>query len=201
MPVRVAIGSLNPVKVRAVERVFSRYYDVVVEPVEVETSVGPQPVGTRDILLGALERALIALSKTNSDLGVGVEAGPIEFYTSSGFLEVEVAVVVDSDCTVSVGLSSGFEIDPSLIPAMFYGRELSELVRVNRGVKDLGESIGYIGYLTYGAMTRQELTEQAVLMALIPRLHRSSWLASVKDIARRLELQINHKCLVEESKP
>lgn len=187
---RVAVGSLNPVKVRAVEKVFSRYYNVMVEGVSVKTSVGPQPVGSRDVLLGSIERALGALALTDSDLGVGVEAGPIEFYTSSGFLEVEIATIVDRRCKVSVGLSAGFELDPAVVAAMMLGRELSEAVSVNRGVKDLGESIGYIGYLSSGAMTRQELTEQAVLMALLPRLSGASWLIDVRELGFRAGLEL-----------
>ncbi|MEM1640026.1 MAG: inosine/xanthosine triphosphatase [Acidilobaceae archaeon] len=187
---KVAVGSLNPVKIRAVERVFSRYYDVIVEGVPVKTSVGPQPVGSRDVLLGALERALGALTLASSDLGVGVEAGPIEFYSSSGFLEVEIAAVIDRRCKVSLGLSAGFELDPTVITAMALGRELSDAVSVNRGVKDLGESIGYIGYLSWGTLTRQELTEQAVLMALLPRLNGASWLVSLEELSRRASLDM-----------
>lgn len=188
------MGSLNPVKLRAVERVLSRYYDAVVEGVSVETSVGSQPVGSRDVLLGALERALGALSMKRAEWGVGIEAGPIEFYTSSGFIEIEVAVIVDRDCRVSVGLSSGFEIDPSIVPAMLLGGELSQLVRVNRGVKDLGESIGYIGYLSSGFVTRQELTEQAVLAALLPRLAGASWLARVEELSARAGISPLYSC-------
>ncbi|MEM1873927.1 MAG: inosine/xanthosine triphosphatase [Acidilobaceae archaeon] len=194
MSFRVAVGSLNPVKLRAVERVLSRYYDAVVEGVSVETSVGSQPVGSRDVLLGALERALGALSMKRAEWGVGIEAGPIEFYTSSGFIEIEVAVIVDRDCRVSVGLSSGFEIDPSIVPAMLLGGELSQLVRVNRGVKDLGESIGYIGYLSSGFVTRQELTEQAVLAALLPRLAGASWLARVEELSARAGISPLYSC-------
>nr|BAL59131.1 hypothetical protein HGMM_OP3C286 [Candidatus Acetothermum autotrophicum] len=46
------------------------------------------------------------------------------------------------------------------------GDVMSELA----GIEKLGHKIGAIGYLSKGVLTREQLTEQAVLMALIPRL-------------------------------
>jgi carbamoylphosphate synthase large subunit len=71
------------------------------------------------------------------------------------------------------------------VEAMLDGIELSRAVSVPRGPGDIGESIGYIGYVTSGYMTRQDLTEQAVLSALVPRL--AGWserLIRVGELAR-----------------
>ncbi|MFN4046019.1 MAG: inosine/xanthosine triphosphatase, partial [Acidilobaceae archaeon] len=165
----VAVGSLNPVKVRAVEKAFSRFLDVIVRSVKVTPTIPRQPVGSREILLGALERAIASVRLVGEAAwGVGVEAGPMEFYSSSGFLETQVAVIVDRECKVSIGLSPSFELSPSTIELMISGLELLQTMEIPRAMGDLGDLIGYVGYATEGHVTRMELTEAAVLMALIP---------------------------------
>ncbi len=43
-------------------------------------------------------------------------------------------------------------------------------------MKDIGKREGAIGFLSEGRMNRQELTEIAVLMAMVPRLRRGLYL-------------------------
>ncbi len=189
----VAVGSLNPVKVGAVKRTFSRFLDVVVKPVEVTPTIPRQPIGSREILLGALERALVSIGLVGeAEWGVGVEAGPIEFYSSSGFLETQVAAIVDRDCKVSIGLSPSFELSPSTVELMMSGLELLQTMEIPRAIGDLGDLIGYIGYATEGHMTRMEFTEAALLMALVPRITGAEWLAKVDLISEMLG--VNLKC-------
>ena len=70
---RVAVGSLNPVKVEAARLVFERFFsEVEIQPVKVETSIPAQPIGIDQVVRGAVERAYRALSSvTGSDYGVG----------------------------------------------------------------------------------------------------------------------------------
>lgn len=187
MGIVVAVGSRNPVKVRGVERAFRRYYDVVVEPVDVSTPI-PQPIG-RDVVYWALVRAVKALEASErASMGVGIEAGPIEFYTGGGFIETQVAVIVDSGCRASMGLSPSFELPRRVLKAVLEGVELSKAVEVRRG-GDIGEGIGYVGILSRGKITRLELTEQAIVMALLPRVAGYE-LYSVDDISSRLGLKV-----------
>jgi inosine/xanthosine triphosphatase len=191
----IAIGSLNPLKVRSVRRVFSRFADVEVVAVNVPTSIPRQPVGSRDIVLGALERALGALNLVpEASLSVGIEAGPMEFYCRAGFLETQVAVIIDRSCRVSIGLSPSFELDPDTVRRMMMGEELSQAVEIPRRLGDIGELIGYIGYVTQGLVTRQDLTEAAVAMALAPRIQNPEWLLSVEELAEMLNVKPLYEC-------
>ncbi len=191
----VVVGSVNPVKVRSVRRVLSRFMDVEVIAVNVATSVSRQPVGSRDIVLGALERALGALSLVpEASLSVGIEAGPMEFYSKTGFLETQVAVIADRDCRVSIGLSPSFELDPNILERMMMGEELSQAVQIPRRSGDIGELIGYIGYITEGLITRQDLTEAAVAMALAPRLQKPKWLMDVEELVEMLNVKPLYEC-------
>ncbi len=113
---------------------------------------------------GALRRAEIA--RGSGDMGVGVEAGPIEFYTGTGFIEVQVAVIVGPGDRVSVGLSPGFELPRGILEPVLRGVELGSLIRERPG--DIGEGIGYVGLLSRGRITRQDLTEYSIVMALLP---------------------------------
>jgi non-canonical (house-cleaning) NTP pyrophosphatase len=45
-------------------------------------------------------------------------------------------------------------------------------MEVATGIEDIGEKMGAVGYLTKGKLNREELTEQAVLMALVPRIRK-----------------------------
>ncbi|MCE4615795.1 MAG: inosine/xanthosine triphosphatase [Aeropyrum sp.] len=184
MPVNVAVGTSNPIKVRAVERVFSRFYDASVAMVKVVTSVGSQPVGLTEVMAGALERAVKSLRSSSHDFGVGVEAGPITFPSSSGYLETQIAVVVDRECRASVGLSPSFELDKRIVELMIVGVELEKAAGISR-IGGLGEGVGFVGVASLGTLSRQELTEQAVLMALLPRLAGQTTLASVRDVAEQ----------------
>ncbi len=191
----VAVGSLNPVKIRSVSRVLSRFYDVEVRPVSVEVSIPRQPIGILDVLLGSLERAYKSLELVESaSWGIGIEAGPIEFYSSSGFLEAQVAVIIDRLCRVSVGLSPSFELRPEIVKLMVSGVELSQVEVIPRGLGDIGEHIGYIGYVTRGYITRQVLTEMAIAMALTPRLQNAEWLMDINTLLSNMNIIKRYEC-------
>ena len=173
---RVAVGSTNPTKVKAVERVMRRIYgDVEVLGVEVESGVPDQPIGIEEIARGAINRAKRALEKTNADLGVGIEAGIYPFPgTLAGYLNVHVCAVVSPDGRITMGHGPGFEYPPVVIERILKrgveaGIAMGELVRD----PELKRKVGAIGVLSKGLLTRTELNEMAVLMAMIPRMNPS----------------------------
>ncbi len=165
VPLKVGIATRNEVKVRATESAVKSLCNIkeflVVDP---PSNLPKQPVGSIQVVKGALNRAITAYN--HADLGIGIEAGPIEFYSSTGFLEIQVAIVIGPNGKLSIGLSPGFELPQGLLDAMLSGKELGELV--SHGQEDLGELIGYIGVLTRGRVTRYDLTVHAVTMALTP---------------------------------
>ena len=183
-PVSIAIATRNPMKMRATEKAFSRFCNVssiiTVEPPDVPR----QPCGTLEVLKGALMRAQTAFE--HGDFGIGIEAGPIEFYTTSGYIETQVAIIVGPGERVSIGMSPSFELPYKIISRMLDGVELGELTPVKR-VGDRGEGIGYIGVVTRGHITRQDLTELAITMALVPwigEFHRE--LQTLSELKRTL---------------
>jgi inosine/xanthosine triphosphatase len=170
----VAVGSSNPVKVRAVERAFSKFYEVSVLMVPVSSEVPPQPVGLDVTIRGAVSRARNALALSErAELGVGIEAGLVQVpATLSGYMDQQFAAIVDRSGRVTLGGGPSFEYPPSIVT-----RVLGENIEVGTamdqltGVEELGQKQGAIGYFSKGHLDRTSLTEQAVLMALLPRVN------------------------------
>ncbi len=169
MRCRVAVGTSNPLKVRGVVEAFKLLCTPEVTAVEVSVSVGRQPLGLENLLKGALERAWKALERVDADYGVGVEAGA--FMLTGIPIELQVAVVLEKSGRIGVGLSQGFMIPASWYERMREGVELGVIAEEVTSRRNIRRGLGLIGYLTKGIVTRQELTRQAVLMALLPWLN------------------------------
>lgn len=171
---KIAVGSTNPTKVKAVENVMRRIYgDVEVFGVEVQSGVSDQPIGIEEIVSGATNRARRALEENKADLGVGIEAGIYPFPgTLTGYLDVQVCAIASPDGLVTLGHGPGFEYPPLVIRRII-SESVEAGVAMGELVNDLElkKKIGAIGVLSKGLLTRRELNEIAVLMAMIPRLN------------------------------
>ncbi len=171
---RIAVGSSNPVKAKAVERVFSKFYEVSVVTVPVSSGVPPQPVGLEVTIRGAVSRARGALAASEgAELGVGIEAGLIQVPgTISGYMDQQFAAIVDRRGRVTLGGGPSFEY-PSAIVAKVLGEgvEVGDAMDRLTGIHELGQKQGAIGYFSKGHLDRTALSEQAVLMALLPRVN------------------------------
>lgn len=168
----VAVGSKNPAKLNGVRRAFARYYrNARLRPVDSSSVAKPQPMGLEEMTQGAAARARFALSTAGGDFGVGVEAG---IFTIAGiYFDNQVAAIADGSGKVSFGHSAGYMLPREDMETMFReGKELERWAESVSGIKEVGDKGGLIRYLTKGRMTRADLTEQCVVTALIPWLHR-----------------------------
>ena len=168
----VVVGSENRIKIGAVQKAFRSFnLDAEVIGVEVKTSITEQPIGTNETVKGALERASGALiKKPDADLGVGVEAGLIEWY--SRYLDQHVAVIVDRGGGTTFGAGPAFELPPRVLSTVLGDNlELDAAFEKVMGIKKVGKSMGVIGFVSRGRIVREDLAAAAVLMALAPRLN------------------------------
>ena len=172
---RVAVGSKNPVKLRATRNVFRALVRRVrVAGVGVEKPFG-QPLGQAQTIQGAVARAEQALKAGSYDIGVGIEAGlaPVP-RTRSGFVDVQWCAILDREGNLTLGHGSGFEYPLKVTEEVFVRkREVGEAMERLSGIERIGERMGAIGYLSRGRLTRTRLTEQAVFMAMLPRMRAS----------------------------
>lgn len=189
MGCRVAVGSTNPVKINAVRRAFRLLCSAVVEGVSVESGVPPQPLGFREVIAGAVNRARSAMRIAGSDYGVGVEAGLVD--TGAEHIELQAAAIMGPGGRISIGLSQGFMIPPGWVDEIRSRVELGVVASRETGRVGIGEKLGLIGFLTGGHVTRTDLTYNAVVMALVPWLNPGLYLEklpAVEEVARRLGL-------------
>jgi len=178
---RVHVGTRNPAKRDAVERVFGRVYPDQgwdVRRVSAEADVPEQPFAG-DVARGAQQRAQAALATPDRpDFGVGIEAGLIWNDLLRVYFDVQYAVIVDQTGQQTAGHGPGFVYPPAVIEAVVNdGRTVGEAMEAMSGIDGIGKRMGAIGYLSRGHMDRTALSEQAILMALVPRLRREHYSA------------------------
>ncbi len=171
----VAVGSKNRAKTLGVRRAFSALFpEIEVKAVDATALVRVQPMSLDETVEGAQERAIFALDSTKAEFGVGVEAGVVGVGKAwpGHFLNLQVAAVVDSAGRLSLGCSSGFPIPPKFVAKLSENRE--ELDRYSHeltGAEKIREEEGIVYHLSGRRLSRVEMTEQCVSMALIPWLN------------------------------
>jgi len=170
----VAVGTKNPAKLEGVKRVFLDFFpDAKLESVDASSFTKAQPTSIDEIVEGAIKRARLALSKTEAEFGVGIEAGIFPMVRRLGHMDHQQAAIMNRRGRFSLGSSSGFMLPRSLVSRMINeGRELEEYAVDMTGVSAVGEKEGFVYYLTKGRVSRTNLTEQCVMTALVPWLHR-----------------------------
>jgi inosine/xanthosine triphosphatase len=176
----VRVGSLNAAKLEAVRRGLAPFFD----PVEVKahparSQVSDQPLGFEEILAGARTRARQSYAAGNCDLGAGIEDGLLRVPgTSTGHMNVGFCVLYDGK-EEAVGMSAGFEYPAACVEAATgskrvpVGKAFDEVFQPPPGWEDPGPGAGNIGRLTRGALTRADYSAQAVICAVVRRLHPS----------------------------
>ena len=179
---RVRVGSRNGPKIAAVSDAFAAYVPgVEVLGVEVASGVSPQPIGFEEIVCGARNRAAAACD--DCDLGVGIEDGLVALplgpvSTETQHLNIGCAAITDGE-RFSLGFSSAFAYPPEVSHPAVRDREpigalFDRLWRELRSECDrppFPRSMGNVGKLTAGVLTRSEYARHAVLCALVAFLN------------------------------
>jgi inosine/xanthosine triphosphatase len=165
---RVFVGSANPIKINATRAVMEKIFDdVVVEDRHVDPAVPKEP-WEGEVLKGAVNRARKALQE--GDLGVGIEAGIYRF--DDGLYDIQVCAIIDKRGVITHGQGMGFRYPPPIEDLLLKDMSVSEACEVLFKEKGEGRRGGAVGILSNGLMKRQQLTEQAVLAAMIPRIRK-----------------------------
>ena len=176
--VLVALGSTNPAKSKGAELAFSKVFPSVrLKAVRVDF-VRSQPMSLEETVEGAQERATFALEVARADFGVGVEAGLFELGKAwpGHFLNTQVAAIVDKEGQASFGCSSAFPIPQKLVGRLKdHGEELDKYTRELTGVSKVKEEHGIVYHLSKKSLSRVEMTEQCVSMALIPWMNSKAY--------------------------
>ncbi len=167
-PLKVAVGSLNKIKIDATRSAFLRFYkDVDVFGVDVHSGVPEQPreLETRQ---GSINRAKRCIG--GADYGVGLEAGIFE--TEDGLYDVQYCSIIDKAGKITIGHGPGFRYPDAVKERVENGWTVGDAFNTMYEWERKGMGEGAIGCLTNGVITRTQLSEQAVIAALVPRIKR-----------------------------
>ncbi len=168
----VIAGTKNLAKLAGIRSAFTRYFpDLELNGVNSSSVSRAQPFGLEQMVEEAVARAKFAASQPGADFGIGVAAGV--FKIGEVYFDHQQAAIVDRTGKVWLGHSAGYMLPKHQMEKMTAeGRELEEFAEELSGIKQVGDKGGLIHHLTKGKMTRVDLTEQCVLTALVPWLHR-----------------------------
>lgn len=168
------VGSLNPVKIGAVQDVFAQYFPgVEAAGIEVPSGVPAQPVGDATFT-GAQHRALALLELSRQqdlhpDYCAGLEGGIAQL--AGRWYAFGVICLADAHGRCGFGVSPMFELAPALLDPLLEGEELGHVIDRLSGDHNTKQKGGAIAYLTQGRIGRRDLYAQGVVMALVPFLN------------------------------
>ncbi len=168
-PLRISVGSANPVKVEAcmAEVAALTGCEVEVQGHGVASGVPEQPRGD-DTMIGATRRAAAAKeSWAEADYAIGVEAGIQHMH---GDYDMQACVVQDRFGNETRGWGPGFMYPDWVTKRALEGEMISDILGPVANDPRIGGTTGAIGFLSDGRMDRTALTRLAVRMAFIPRL-------------------------------
>ena len=167
---KIAVGSLNPVKIAAVRNVAQRIWsDTDVIGISVPSGISVQPTSDQEAIKGAVNRAQLARYALQADLGLGLEGFTID--TQWGmFVSAWVAVVGTNEFTSAeiIGLGAGgrIQLPHRVAEVVRNGAELGPLMDQFVNQKNTKQKQGAIGILTDGLVGRTEALEIGVIYAL-----------------------------------
>ncbi len=172
--VRFALGSQNPSKINGAKKALSHLLNnnFSLHPLSFHSGVPSQPFA-KQAIIGAINRAKNAYKamKGKADFGIGLESGLFSF--GAGFHDVLFCAIWDGQ-HLTLGNSMGFELPESIVKEIkSKNSELGHVVSRLSKTKEIGKKGGAISYLSGGLLTREQMIEQAVLCAFVPRIYKS----------------------------
>ena len=165
-PVVLALGSQQPAKRAAVERIAPLFWlDWQLVPLHVPSSIPEQPLSDEETALGALERAQNARRVVDADFGIGIESGVAPGPFGRWYV-VSWAVVVDRDGHTGIGGAERFPLPEAVAERVLAGLDLARAIATVLGSRVSPEG-GTVAVLSGGRRERSDMLAVALLHALI----------------------------------
>jgi inosine/xanthosine triphosphatase len=162
---KIAIGSTNPVKLRAARNVLRKLYPhAEFVALQVASGVPVQPRGDKQTRHGAVNRAQAARQAARADFGVGLEGGIVE--NEYGTMTCAWCAIVDRAGRVGVGGSTNMQLPDEVAARVKRGDELGDAMDAFANIRGVKRKMGAIGVLTKGLSNRQRAYEYIVALAV-----------------------------------
>lgn len=166
----VAIGSTNPCKISAVQNVFFKIWpQTEFVASEVNSAVSAQPIGEKQIIQGAINRAKKALKKNQADFSVGIEGGVRKIKNS--LFSTAWCAVINKRGKISTGGGLIMPLPKLVSQEILKGKELGEVMDKITGIKNVKKKMGATGVFTKNLVPREQAYEQIVAFALVKFLN------------------------------
>jgi len=168
----IAVGSQNPVKIKAVSLAFNRVWphdSWQVTGVSVPSDVSSQPLSDTESIRGAQTRARKAQLRLHAAFGVGLEGGVQAigpYWFDCGWV-----VVYRQDGLEGLGSTARMIVPPPMMRLIEQGQELGEVVDHFFHTQNAKQGQGHFGLMTNNALTRTRGYTDGVIMALARFLH------------------------------
>lgn len=165
---KVAVGSINPVKINATEQAFKKVWPIrewQVVGVEVSSGVSYQPMSDEEAIRGAKNRARSALKKLNADFGVGLEGGLQQF--QGKWFDTGWIVIINKNGREGIGTTIRMLNSPKIIKMVKKGIELGHVDDIVFKTKNSKHGDGHFGLMTKNTLTRTSAYRDGVISALV----------------------------------
>jgi inosine/xanthosine triphosphatase len=170
LPLSVAVGSLNPVKISAARLALERAgFEFTLQGVAVPSGVAEQPIGLEEMVRGARRRALNARTALRAAWGVGMEGG-VEFDSAGAAWLLGMVAIVTTE-RESLARGGQLLLPPRVAARLRAGDELGPVMDELLGTSNIKQGLGAVGYLTGGLITREAAFFDCFSRALAPLLH------------------------------
>jgi len=162
---KIAIGTKNQAKVQAVEKVCSTYletYDFLA--LAVPSYVSDQPIGDEETLLGAKNRALLALKELQAEMSFGLEGGVKEL---NGQLFVcNWGVLHTKNGQQFIAGGAQIPLPEEVAAAIRKGEELGPVMDAYTKQVGIRHKEGAVGVFTNGIVNRGDMFEHIVKLLI-----------------------------------
>jgi inosine/xanthosine triphosphatase len=169
---KVAVGSLNPVKINAVKLAFEKVFpdeSWVVEGVAVKSGVSDQPMSDRETIRGAHARAKRARRALKADFGVGLEGGLQKL--GKQWFDTGWMVIIDNNGTEGIGSTIRMQTPDKMMRLIHTGMELGHVNDLLFKKENSKQAEGHFGLMTNNAITRTSAYVDGLISALTPFIH------------------------------
>jgi len=161
----IAVGSQNPVKIKAVQDVVNKIWkDAEVLSINADSKVSDQPHSEEEAILGATNRAKQALLEGNADLGIGIEGYNID--KKQGTFVAGLSVAIDKRGEIGYGYSGKILLPQKVAEAVKKGKELGDVMNELTEIENVKQKQGAAGIFTKGIISRKTALEMAVVYSL-----------------------------------
>ncbi len=168
---KILVASKNPVKVNAVQEAFKMCFTnpVDVAGLSVKSDVPDQPMSDGETRTGAKNRVTnLMRADLKADFYVGIEGG-VDLVDAR--MQAFAWIAISNGDKLALGRTGSFELPPEIAQLVIQGLELGDADDQVFKASNSKQQNGAVGLLTHDLITRQQLYQHAIMLALIPFLN------------------------------